>query len=360
MNHTHLIPALAALLGLAGAAQAQSSVTVFGLIDVNATHYSAGQRSGGASNWALNDGTVNGLNGSRWGIRTTEDLGGGLKASVLLESGLTADTGALGQGGRSFGRQVYLALSSASLGEIRFGRQYLLEDSVMGQTNPFGNALTLNPGTGITNAGKALPFWLNAPRADNVVQVQSLNLGGFQAAAQLAPGETTADRFHGLKLTYGSGAFNSALSYEWNRSRVTGDNVNQSLTLAANYNFGSFKLLGGVQRNRQLATGSGNGAFTGANLVVTGDTTLTADRTDAYTVGVELPHGNFLFGANYSLVTYADAGSHSLNLGKFALGARYGLSKNTFLYAALSQATGDLKDYIAQKSVVQAGMRMAF
>jgi predicted porin len=161
------------LLAAAGAAQAQSSVTLFALIDVNVTHYSAGSKSGAADDNVVNDGTVNGLNGSRWGIKANEDLGGGLKAGVLLESGVLADTGALGQGGRSFGRQGYIYLSSDKLGELRLGRQYIFEDSVMGQSNPFGNALTLNPGTGVTNVGKSLPFWLNAPRADNVIQLQA-------------------------------------------------------------------------------------------------------------------------------------------------------------------------------------------
>jgi len=76
--------AMAALLAVAGAAQAQSTVTVFGLLDANLTHYGAGSKSKATNDNVMNDGTVNGLNGSRWGIRTTEDLGGGLKAGTLL------------------------------------------------------------------------------------------------------------------------------------------------------------------------------------------------------------------------------------------------------------------------------------
>jgi len=270
------------------------------------------------------------------------------------------DTGTLGQGGRVFGRQGYVWLSSATLGEIRLGRQYILEDSTMFQTNPFGNALTLNPGTGVTNVGKALPFWLNAPRADNIVQVQTLNYSGFQAFAQVAPQEGTQDRFYGTKLAYATGGLTTAASYEWNKSVKTGDNVNKSLTLAANYNFGPVKLLAGIQRNRKLSTASGNGAFQGSNLTVTGDTTFTADHTNGSTVGVEVPLGNWLLGANFSQVTYSPVTGSGLKLGKLAAGARYSLSKNTYLYTSASTATGDLKDYISQKSVVQAGLRTAF
>lgn len=344
----------------AAGVQAQSSVTIFALVDVNLTHYSAGSKSGAADDNVVNDGTVNGLNGSRWGIRTNEDLGGGLKAGVLMESGVLADTGALGQGGRAFGRQIYVFLSSDQFGELRLGRQYIFEDSVMGQTNPFGNALTLNPGTGVTNVGKALPFWLNAPRADNVIQLQTLNYGGFQAGVQLAPQEGAQDRFHGLKLSYAKDALTTALSYEWNKSQATGDSVNKSLTLAANYNFGSFKLFGGIQRNSELRTTSGNGAFIGSNLVVTGPVSFTADAIKGYTVGAEVPWGRFLFGANYTAVKYESAAGQDLSLGKAAVGVRYGLSKSHFLYASASQATGDLKDYIAQSGVAQAGLRVAF
>lgn len=353
-----------ALLAMAAApltSQAQSSVTLFTLVDANVSHYSAGSKSGAGSVTAMNDGTTNGLNGSRWGVRTTEDLGGGLKAGVHLENGFNVDTGASGQGGRAFGRQAFIWLSSASVGELRLGRQYILEDSVMGLSNPFTNALTLNPGTGVTNAGKALPMWLNAPRADNVLQLQTLNYGGFQAAFQIAPGESTADRFYGAKLSYATGALNTALSYEWNRSRTTGDNVNKSLTLAANYNFGPVKVLGGVQRNRDLATTSVNGAFTGNNLTVTGDSTFAMDRSDGTTIGVEVPITQWvLLGANYTRVKYANAAGQNETLGKVAFGARYALSKNTFLYASVSQATGGLKDYISQKGVTQVGLRTAF
>jgi hypothetical protein len=62
--------------------------------------------------------------GSRWGMRGTEDLGGGLKAIFLLENGFDASTGKLWQGGLEFGRQAWVGLSSARLGTVSLGRQY--------------------------------------------------------------------------------------------------------------------------------------------------------------------------------------------------------------------------------------------
>ncbi|MEO8152028.1 MAG: porin [Rhizobacter sp.] len=355
------ILASAALLVVAGTAHAQSSVTLYGLIDLAVDNYKSGSQTGLGSVWKLNDGVVNGFNGSRWGVRVSEDLGGGLKANALMEGGLSADTGALGQGGLGFGRQVYVGLSSASAGEVRLGRQYILEDSVMGQSNPFGNAAVNNQGTGVTNMGKALPFWLNAPRANNVVQYQTPTMGGFYAAAQLAPGEATTDRFHGVKLAYGTSSLNVAMAYEWNKSRATGENTNKSLTIAANYNFGPVKLLGGIQRDSELTTTAGNGSFTGANLLVTdGAGTFTAAKIGGYTLGVEIPTGAMTWGINYSGVKYESVAGRTSTLGKAAFTGRYSLSKNTFLYAGFHMSTGDLKDYITEQRVIQAGLRMTW
>lgn len=345
----------------AGGAQAQSNVTLYGLIDLAVDHYKAGSSSAAGDVWKLNDGVVNGLNGSRFGVRMNEDLGGGLKANAVMEMGLNADTGALGQGGLGWGRQVFVGLSHASAGELRMGRQYILSDSVMGMTNPYGNGSVANPGTAVTNVTRNLPFWLNAPRANNVVQYSTPNLAGFVAAAQLAPGEGTADRFHGARLHYGNGPFNIAASYEWNKSRANGDDTNKSLTFGANYNFGVLKLLGGFQLNKDLALNAGNGAFTGNNLIVTYDgPSFTADEITGYTLGVEVPIGALTLGTNYTLVEYENAAGSSANLGKAAFMGWYALSKRTFLYSGISFSTGDLKNYISENRVFQAGLRTAW
>jgi GBP family porin len=356
-------PTLAALMtmGLAATAHAQSSVTVFGLLDLNVSHYKSGSVANAGSVTLMQDGTTNGLNGSRWGIRTTEDLGGGLKAGAWLEGGLNADTGAAAQGGRAFGRQVFVSLSHTAAGELRLGRQYILSDSVVGQGNPFGNALVNNPTTSVTNMGRNLPMWLNAPRADNTIQLQTANLAGFHAAVQVAPGEGTADRFHGVRFVYQAGPLYTGLAYEWNKARSDGENTNKSLSATANYNFGFMKLLGGIQRNSDLRLASNNGAAVGvSNLIVTGATSFTAQDIDGWTLGAEVPLGGpTTLGVNYTQMNYEGTGGEA-KLGKAAVTGRYGFSKNTFGYAGVSTATGDLKDYISQKTVFQLGLRMAF
>ncbi len=340
-------------------AHAQSSVTLYGLVDLNVTHSRGGSAVGGARLTAMNDGTVNGHNGSRWGIRTTEDLGGGLRAGAVLEAGVLADSGAAAQGGRAFGRQIFLSLGSSAAGELRLGRQYTLHDVVISYNNPFINGLLLHPGYGVTNAGRALPQMIDAPRVDNAIQYTSPRLGGFALAAQYAFGESVTDSFYGAMASFANGPIAAALSHEWNNDRVSGASTNKVTTLGANYDFGVAKVFTGYQRGHDLTTAAGNaGALT--NLVVTGPFSFTANGLQAYTLGVSVPIGNVLAGANYTRTDYRGAAGQELTLGRAAVGARYNFSKNTFVYSSLSASTGELKEYITQKRVVQVGLRTAF
>ncbi|AWV05617.1 porin (plasmid) [Burkholderia sp. JP2-270] len=118
------IKATAALLmtAIAFPAVAQSTVTLYGLVDegINYTNNVKGNKQ-----FSLQSGSVQ---GSRWGMKGAEDLGGGLKAVFQLESGFNINNGKLGQGGLMFGRQAWIGIASDRLGSIRLGRQY---DSVV-------------------------------------------------------------------------------------------------------------------------------------------------------------------------------------------------------------------------------------
>lgn len=110
-------------------AHAQSSVTLYGILDIGITYANSAQTSregsklNGASQLALTDGHATGLSGSRWGLRGTEDLGSGLKAIFVMENGFMLNTGAFAQGGAEFGRQLYVGLSN-KIGTVTLGRQY--------------------------------------------------------------------------------------------------------------------------------------------------------------------------------------------------------------------------------------------
>lgn len=369
MKLTSTSIAALALVTMAGAASAEDSFKVYGLLDVNLSSYTAGDLSKGTGSsgnkLVLQDGVTNGLNGSRWGIKAQKDLNGGLVAGAQLEGGVNTDTGASGQGGLAFGRQIFVSLGSAGMGELRVGRQYVLSDSVIGMGNPFGNALVNNPTTGVTDVTKKLPYFLNPSRADNVLQYQTPSFSGLTAAVQVAPGEnsTTADDFFGLRAVYGNGPLNVGGSYEWNKDRATTSTTNKVFSFSANYNFGAFKLLGGLQNVTDFTTTSGNGTAAGYANDVTGPNGLSFKFTklSGYTLGAEVPVGTAdLVGVNYTLMTYESATGVSANLGKVAASVRHDLGKDTYVYAGLSTAVGDLNDHISEKTVVQLGFRTAF
>jgi len=110
MQNKIRITALAAIALLAGAAQAQSSVTVYGRMNLTVENQKAGDSAAK---------TVLQNNSSRWGLKGSEDIGGGLKAGFQLESGVTADTG--GAAANYWGRQAEVNLSG-SFGTLRLGQ----------------------------------------------------------------------------------------------------------------------------------------------------------------------------------------------------------------------------------------------
>jgi predicted porin len=120
--------ATAILATFAGTAHAQSSVTLYGLVDAGITYVNhANAKAQDLVQYG--DGVAQ---GSRWGLRGSEDLGGGLKAIFTLENGFNSGTGALGQGGALFGRQAYVGLAQDGVGSLTLGRQYSFSTDYLG------------------------------------------------------------------------------------------------------------------------------------------------------------------------------------------------------------------------------------
>ncbi|KVL29033.1 porin [Burkholderia territorii] len=147
---------------------AQSSVTLYGLIDAGIDYTN---NVGGHGTWQMASGFAQ---GSRWGLKGTEDLGGGYSALFQIESGFNVNSGTLAQGGRMFGRQAYVGLGSTRFGTLTLGRQY---DSVVDYlapttangswgTYPFSHPLD-NDNTG------------NTFRVNNTVKYASPDFAGF-------------------------------------------------------------------------------------------------------------------------------------------------------------------------------------
>jgi predicted porin len=150
------------------AAIAQSSVTLYGIVDAGFVYLN---NNAGDKQYFLNSGN---LQGSRWGLRGTEDLGSGLSAIFVLENGFNVFNGRLGQGGAEFGRQGYVGLSSKQFGTFTFGRQY---DSVVDFTGAFevgdqwATYFAAHPGD-LDNVN-------NTNRINNAVKYTSANYSGI-------------------------------------------------------------------------------------------------------------------------------------------------------------------------------------
>ncbi|MEY8173081.1 porin [Burkholderia multivorans] len=159
--------ALVALGAFAGAAHAQSSVTLYGIIDEG---FIFNNNAHGKHLYGLASGV---MQGSRFGLRGTEDLGGGLKAIFTLENGFDVNSGRLGQGSLMFGRQAYVGLSSP-YGTVTLGRQY---DSVVDFVGPleagdqWGGYIAAHPGD--------LDNFNNAYRVNNAIKYTSPSYAGF-------------------------------------------------------------------------------------------------------------------------------------------------------------------------------------
>ena len=207
---------IASAMLFAGAAHAQSSVTLYGLIDTSIVYVNNAKTTtgGGASQFLLTSGS---LSTSRWGLRGNEDLGGGLHAVFDLENGFTVNNGALKNSTAAqtdmFGRQAWVGLSSNQYGSLTLGRQYdFLVDYV---------APTSATGSGFGGNLASHPFdndnLDNDLRLNNSVKFSSVSYGGFKAGAMYAfsnmAGAGGNNNAYSLGASYSNGPINVGAAY---------------------------------------------------------------------------------------------------------------------------------------------------
>lgn len=184
---------LAALLACpVCAVYAQSSVTLYGLIDEGLTFNS---NQGGSRNYTA-AGSV--MQGSRWGVYGTEDLGGGLKAVFRLESGFDVNSGAMSQGSRLFGRQAYVGLSS-NYGTFTMGRQY---DPVVDYVQPLSLVTFMGAYGGHPLDNDNLQ---DTYRVNNSVKYKSPTIDGASAEAMYAFSNTAGGFSANNAWSFGAG-----------------------------------------------------------------------------------------------------------------------------------------------------------
>jgi predicted porin len=353
-----LVLALCALCAAATAA-AQSSVTMFGVVDAGVSYYRATSRSWGLtpprevtqSQKVLSN---SGYNSSRFGFRGTEDLGGGLAASFWLEAPVANDSGASGIA--NFGRRSTVSLHGP-FGELRLGRDYTASfwnDAVF---DPFGvngvgtNLIAVvNSNLAASRAlatGGLLGGGLSAGtdsylRASNAISYfLPAGLAGFYGQAQYAlhenakvstapGGASERGRYAGGRLGWTDGKADVALGYGESTlvSTTPGGEEIKSLNIGGSYDFGAVKVLGEWSRVRDVRDGT------------TVFSTRLSDRYDGLVAGVNVPVGPGVIRASFARVNFRNGSGlpdSDASVNKLALGYVHNLSKRTALYASVAR-----------------------
>lgn len=322
MKHAAVFLALSAVTGWANA---QSSVTMFGVVDAS---FSRGTGSV-ASRTQLNSG---GNSTSRVGFRGTEDLGGGFAASFWLEAGLTADDG-LGQatnsnnqasgsgtaGGLTFGRRSTVSLH-APWGEVRAGRDHAAHYRNRLEVDPFGNV-----GVGAIQPQAGTLGGITSTRVSNFVGYYlPPGLGGFYGFAQYYLGENASNSGAGeddgtgasVRLGYSAGPFNvSAATGRTRYARTAATGGIRSSNVGVHYKLAAAQLMFGyfVDKVDALTPRTGKGA----------------------SIGAIVPVGAGEIKAAWSYYG-SDAGTQP-KAKKLSLGYVHNLSKRTALYATVAR-----------------------
>lgn len=347
--------ALAVLGAMSSVASAQSSVTLYGIVDIGLQWNEQGvaTTSGGAT--VYNQENVFGVqsgyqSGSRFGLRGSEALGRGWNAVFTLEGGYDTDTGMSGQGGRLFGRQAWAGLQHGSFGTIVLGRVATVSSGT-GSFDLFASGAGIDPfSTGWGINGLNTTFIPSAAlREDNSILWQSPRWAGFQFGANYSfniNGQEVAPSGNNTKgMTLGGnwmwGPLAIAATYDVISAPDTAPTVDdQKMTqLGATWDFKFLKIHGAyaIQDNISLVQTAIIGAFRPTGLV--------AYDNNAYMLGVTVPAfgGKFLAsyqysdGDNVTTATYSFEPDYSV----WGIGFEYPFSRRTNMYIGYGQAEWD-------------------
>jgi predicted porin len=334
-----------AAVAASGAAFAQSSVTLFGVVDTNITHVR------GENNWS---GMDNGGNASsRLGFRGVEDLGNGLKAQFWLEGGLATDEGTGVGGGATGPGFEFKRRSTVSLmgnfGEVRLGRSTTAAYDATSRYDVFGTV----------GIGQSQQF-NDVIRISNMVGYYSPDFSGFKLGVNYGFGEvagdTSGNSYVGAGLTYDNGPLSLGLGYDRLNDRVV-QTLNTDMTrwsLGGSYNFGVVKLLGSYTNV--------------SNKIVAGGAKI---KDQDYYLGLSAPVG----AAGEAKLAYnryeTKVGGAKAKADQLSLGYVHNLSKRTAVYgtyAYIKNKDGELKSLSTKallkdgekQHAIQVGVRHAF
>lgn len=321
MMKKHLISA-PILLSIAGAAAAQGSVTLYGIVDAGVT-YRSNERTGSTGAYAghSNVGVTSGnLSGSRWGLKGKEELGNGLAAIFLLEDGFDISNGTSGQGGRLFGRQAFAGLADQRYGSLTMGRQYTSLDDFVGPVAPVGviGGFGAHPGD--------IDDLDQTTRVNNSIKYTSANYAGFTFGALYGfggqPGSLKNQNTWSVGGGYANGPLHLGVGYERSDNSKTGPN--------------------------DPTDGKWQGTYDGTFNSSINEGYASAQSQQIVAAGATWDFGPALVGVNYSNVQYK-AGANSLYSGTatFNIAGIFGMwnvQPKTHLFAGYSYTRGSHVD----------------
>lgn len=298
------VGAACVLWGLSGSAAAQSSVTVYGVVDTNVTYGHGSLRSDKAVG-------TGGLAGSRLGFRGTEDLGGGLRANFAFEHGFNSD---IGTAAAVFWNRQSLVGLAGPLGEVQLGRLYTPTFMVHAIYDAFGpqgvaaqqvllSSLEIGQAAGI--------------RANNAVQYQTpATLGGFVAQLMTTDSDGTPGKYSGARVGYAGGALSADVAVARYDNNAIGDV--KTVTVGARYRIGSLAVFGLYDRARSGL----------------------ASRTQGLQMSLSWTMGSTELKASVAESSVQSAAGVDIGTTRrLGVGAVHNLSRRTALYTSLARVT---------------------
>lgn len=257
---------LVALAALAATgAFAQSTVTLYGKIDASVgakelTSTGAAAALAEDKGLAVSSGV---MSGSRWGMKGTEDLGGGLNAVFQLENGFNIDAGSAGQGGLLFGRQAYVGLTGG-FGSLTFGRQYTIKSgTTWALSGGYANYNAWSSQTDNAGLGNRNSVSTDAIRKNNSILYSTPNMSGLTASLMLAPQEdgtaaASGTMYTSVGVSYAAGPMGLHVNYE-TENKAAG--TLSELGLAGSYNIAGVTLGLAYQNGKQGTSNETGWAF---------------------------------------------------------------------------------------------------
>ncbi|NPT38971.1 porin [Paraburkholderia xenovorans] len=344
----------AGLLATASAVHAQSSVTLYGIVDATFAYVNSEATSASAKGSRVFQLSNGAQASSRWGIRIQEDLGGGLKAVATLENGFSSTAGSALQGGRLFGRQAFVGLQSPTYGQLTVGRQYEFGFWFVGDITA-ARTFATQWGAHVGDADNLYSTW----RFNNSIKYISPNFAGLTFGAiygfanQANTGGGTGfanNRSYSIGARYERGPLTAAVAYTeldhpagGNSGNNSGGAVTDAVPNTSIFYLASVTKQSIVNSGLRYRFGdfSVGGIYSHVRLDYLDHTSLHLDNyelngtwtpTPALLLGIAYIYTDGKANGGSSILNFASGNKPGWN--QFEAGAVYSLSKRTSVYAA--------------------------